>query len=539
MSYKALYRKYRPSTFDEVYGQKHIVATLKNAVENDRLAHAYLFCGPRGTGKTSTAKLLAKTINCTGENKPCGKCENCLDIQNSTHPDVIELDGATNNGVDEIRDLVDRVKYAPMQGKYKVYIIDEVHMITANAFNALLKTLEEPPEYCIFILCTTEPHKVLPTIVSRCQRFDFNKIGINVIQGRLKEICHEENIDISDAAVRIIAELAEGGLRDALSILDQCIAYSPEHIEEDDVLAVYGIATTKEKLELFRTVSEKDVDKLISMVNSLSNRGTDLQRLTLDLINMAKEAVIFDYSHNRNLLEKITDKQAQELLDQLDSGKLLRCIDCLMDVNSRYATAIDGMAYFEVAFLKMMENISNPGIMIETPKTVDNIIKEPEIPAKKGRIIKKLTDDEFLQILRRSRKDLKQQNSSCWNSVLNNYDARYGHIVMALKGAEVMAESPDELIIVVNEKIIADSINDMDQLPILEELIEKEYGTHKKTVCITRDRQNALIKYFRAKQKEAELENGPDGGMTENIVTDATIKLKKLFGAEGFEETED
>ena len=237
MAYKALYRKYRPITFDDVVGQDTIVKTLKNAIENNKLAHAYLFCGPRGTGKTSIAKLLAKTVNCTSDGeKPCGKCQNCLDIQESSHPDVVEMDAATNNGVDEIRELIEKVKYAPMQGKYKVYIIDEVHMITPNAFNALLKTLEEPPEYCIFVLCTTEPHKILPTIVSRCQRFDFNKIPNQVIKGRLRQVVNAENIKCDENALQLISELAEGGMRDALSILDQCIAYC-----EDNVTAILNI----------------------------------------------------------------------------------------------------------------------------------------------------------------------------------------------------------------------------------------------------------------------------------------------------------
>ena len=226
MAYQALYRKYRPSNFDEVVGQTHIIQTLKNAIVQNRIAHAYLFCGPRGTGKTSIAKIFAKTLNCTNsQDAPCGICENCKMAANGSHPDIIEIDAASNNGVDEVRNLIDKVKYAPMQGKYKIYIIDEVHMMTSGAFNALLKTIEEPPAHVIFIFATTEPNKVLPTIISRCQRFDFNKVSVNDIKYRLSVVCKNEGIEIDQDGLTLIAQLADGGMRDALSILDQCVAY--------------------------------------------------------------------------------------------------------------------------------------------------------------------------------------------------------------------------------------------------------------------------------------------------------------------------
>ena len=232
MGYKALYRTYRPNSFDEVAGQKHVVKTLQNAIEQKKIAHAYLFCGPRGTGKTSIAKIFAKTINCENEvEKPCLKCDNCLAVQEGNHPDIIEIDAASNNGVEEVRSLIEKVKYAPLKGKYKVYIIDEVHMMSTGAFNALLKTIEEPPAHVIFILATTEPHKVLPTIISRCQRFDFTKVSRIEIIERIHTILKAENIQCDEDVVKLIAQLADGGLRDALSILDQCIAYAKDNIE--------------------------------------------------------------------------------------------------------------------------------------------------------------------------------------------------------------------------------------------------------------------------------------------------------------------
>ena len=248
VAYKALYRTYRPSNFDEVAGQEHIVKTLKNALSTSKLAHAYLFAGPRGTGKTTMAKILAKALNCDeGFGHICNECKNCLAINDGSHPDVLELDAASNNGVDEIRELIDKVKYGTILGRYKVYIIDEVHMLSTGAFNALLKTLEEPPEHVIFILATTEPHKILPTILSRCQRYDFNKLSDADIHGRLKEVLMHEGIAYSEEAVKIIVSLADGGMRDALSMLDQVLAYSNNRLEVKDILDIFALNQRKKK----------------------------------------------------------------------------------------------------------------------------------------------------------------------------------------------------------------------------------------------------------------------------------------------------
>ncbi|MFA5481713.1 MAG: DNA polymerase III subunit gamma/tau, partial [Bacilli bacterium] len=251
MAYKALYRTYRPRTFSEVAGQKHIVRTIENALKNNKIAHAYLFCGPRGTGKTSMAKLLAKALNCEeGFGHQCNKCGNCLSVNESTHPDVIEIDAASNNGVEEVRDLIEKVKYLPIKGKYKVYIIDEVHMMTSGAFNALLKTLEEPPSHVVFILATTEPHKVLPTIVSRCQRYDFTKVEDDAIRQKMIEILDLEKIKYDLPVINAIIDLADGGVRDALSILEHVLAYAGDEIKEKDVFNLFGLASKKEKIDL-------------------------------------------------------------------------------------------------------------------------------------------------------------------------------------------------------------------------------------------------------------------------------------------------
>ena len=255
MAYKALYRTYRPSTFDEVAGQQHIVRTIKNALRTGKIAHAYLFAGPRGTGKTTMARLLAKALNCEhGIGCQCNECKNCKAINEGTHPDVLEIDGASNNGVDEIRELIDKVKYGTILGRYKVYIIDEVHMITPGAFNALLKTLEEPPEHVIFIMATTEPHKILPTILSRCQRYDFSKVSDEDIKMRIRTVLQAEGIQSNDEAIDLIVSLADGGMRDALSILDQVLAYSSDHLNVEDILDMFALESTEEKIALINSI---------------------------------------------------------------------------------------------------------------------------------------------------------------------------------------------------------------------------------------------------------------------------------------------
>lgn len=359
MAYKTLYRVYRPQRFDEVAGQEHIITTLRHAVEENKIAHAYLFCGPRGTGKTTIAKLLAKAINCTGNPKPCDECENCKEIASGNHPDVIEIDAASNNGVDEVRNLIDKVKYAPTQGKYKVYIIDEVHMMSTGAFNALLKTLEEPPAHVVFILATTEPHKILPTIISRCQRFDFMKLSLTEIVNRMKSVVEQENYICDDEALEMIAKLADGGMRDALSILEQCLAYNDQHLTVQDVNHIYGIVSLENKIDFIKVLLSKDMKKSLFILDEMKTNGIDIKRLTLDLVDILKDIIIYRNTSDSSILFVLSQYYLDMIVPYISCDKAFAFIDVLMDASEKYAKVINPAIYFELALLKMCNQVQS------------------------------------------------------------------------------------------------------------------------------------------------------------------------------------
>ncbi len=352
MSYKALYRTYRPMTFDEVAGQKHIIQTLKNALKENKIAHAYLFCGPRGTGKTTMARIFAKALNCEkGFGEQCNECENCRAIIEGRHPDVIEIDAASNRGIDDIRDLVSKVKYAPILGQYKVYIIDEVHMMTNEAFNALLKTLEEPPEKTVFILATTEPYKLMPTILSRCQRYDFTKVSDGDIYNRLFDILQNEHIQMDDDALSSLVKLADGGVRDALSMLDQVIAYQGNNITLKTIEELYGLSSKEEKINLLVTCDKKDISTLTSTIQTFAENGIDIKRLTLDLLDILKDLLIYQTTKDESLLKFISISDVDSL--PLPVKKINYWIDTLLQANSQFKMVNNVLSLFEITLLKL------------------------------------------------------------------------------------------------------------------------------------------------------------------------------------------
>ncbi|WP_346671140.1 DNA polymerase III subunit gamma/tau [Faecalicoccus acidiformans] len=551
--YQALYRKYRPQTFDEVVGQKHIIQTLKNAIVQDRIAHAYLFCGPRGTGKTSIAKIFAKMLNCEDkEHAPCGECLNCQMVQNGSHPDIIEIDAASNNGVDEVRDLIDRVKYAPMQGTYKIYIIDEVHMMTTGAFNALLKTIEEPPAHVVFILATTEPNKVIPTIISRCQRFDFNKVSLQDLITRLQIVCRSEKIDIDEEAVYLIAQLSDGGMRDALSILDQCTAFCTSNISIDDVRQIYGVMTTAELGTLFYDLYKGNTEALIRTLNDAEASGMDLKRLTQDMISLLKDSLILDRAPQTGLVLPAHKEVIQEKFMIFPSPFRLNVLNELMDTYTKFHYASSILDYLETAFLKCVLNSDIPKeSKIEQKvenKSKENGISEPkitdssydlssdysEIDKKEENNAENTTKIDDLKISDVSRETLKQDRNEDRKIRLeeeyvlqllvgaqkkerqidtqkmsqNEYylsDLKFGRFASTLRNAHIVASGKNYMIVGVNSEIEAKEINSLQLEEGYESFTESILGVTKVVFALDSKQEQKVLEDFKIRWAEKTL----------------------------------
>ena len=373
MSYQVFARKYRPQTFDDLVGQEHVTRTLKNAVEQNRLAHAYLFVGPRGIGKTSTARILAKALNCIHGPTitPCGVCDSCKEIAGGNSLDVLEIDGASNNGVEQVRELRDNVRYAPVKGKYKIYVIDEVHMLTSQAFNALLKTLEEPPEHVKFIFATTEPQKVLPTILSRCQRFDLHRIPTNLIAQHLQFIAGREKITLEPAAAHAIARGADGGLRDAESMLDQLVGFCGGTIAESDVLDVFGFTSEQTVTGFTEKILRGQTSEALGLLDEQSAAGKGMMKLMSDLIAHLRDLLVFKVKP-----DTLTGESAPELQSSLgqeaaliETDRLLELIEQFAEAESRMKWAPNKKLHFEVAVIKAIQALSQ----VTLTEVIDNL----------------------------------------------------------------------------------------------------------------------------------------------------------------------
>ena len=359
MSYTALYRKFRPAVFDDVKGQEHIITTLQNQIRANRIGHAYLFCGTRGTGKTTVAKIFARAVNCEhpADGSPCGECAMCRAITAGASMNVIEIDAASNNGVDSIREIREEVTYRPTEGRYKVYIIDEVHMLSIGAFNALLKTLEEPPEYVIFILATTEIHKIPVTILSRCQHYDFKRISIETITGRMKELMAAENVEVEERALTYIAKAADGSMRDALSLLDQCIAfYLGQRLTYDNVLEVLGAVDTDVFSRLLRKILDRDVAGVLDIVEDLVMMGRELTQLASDFTWYLRNLLLLKTSDNiEDVLDVSTENMAQlkEEAQMVETDMLFRYIRIFSELSGQLKYSTQKRVMLEVTLIKM------------------------------------------------------------------------------------------------------------------------------------------------------------------------------------------
>lgn len=408
MAYVALYRAYRPQKFCDVVGQQHIIKTLQNAIQLDKVAHAYLFCGPRGTGKTTLAKIMAKALNCEhGPSiEPCDECEICQGIQKGTIPDVVEIDAASNNGADDIRALRDSVKYMPTVGKYKVYIIDEVHMLSNAAFNALLKTLEEPPKHVIFILATTEPYKLPSTILSRCQRFDFQSLSIEDIVKRLKIVAEAEKIQVTEEAYNQIASSAEGGMRDALTLFDQIISFSiHDEITLEDVLAVSGNVSYKQLLKLLDTCLNGNGTEALKLVDSTLKEGKEVPRVINDLILFLRDVLLFK---NNAVLDDRLEFHSEEFIafaKKVAKTMIYDWLDLLNETNNNMRFSNQKRAYLELAILKMSDiKLNEEANLLERVEQLEHTIymlsmtKKQEEPKPQTIEVKLPTQEQIVQM---------------------------------------------------------------------------------------------------------------------------------------------
>ena len=401
--HQSLYRKYRPTNFDEVAGQKVIIKTLKNAIKNNTLSHAYLFAGPRGTGKTSIAKILAKIVNCEklDNYNPCNNCVNCTQYNNNQAVDIIEIDAATNNGVNEIRELKSKIGLVPALGKYKVYIIDEVHMLSDGAFNALLKTLEEPPEHVIFVLATTDPHKIPLTILSRCQRFDFKKLDLNQIIDRLNYVVKEENINIDEDALKEIAYLSDGGMRDSLSLLDQAQSYADDKITIQDIHEINGTITNKELNDFLNNIINNNIEDIFKKIDKFNSDGKDFYKLTEEIINHLRNILI--YKNVPNYFEENSNYDVDISFEQV-----MKYIKIFNETIYEMKTSISTKLLFELAIIQLMKNdnkkINNDELLEKLKKirinnTLCNFNKKEFLQFKNDIKSIKINDKEYEKLI--------------------------------------------------------------------------------------------------------------------------------------------
>ena len=547
MSYLALYRKYRSKNFDELVGQEAIKRTLENSLKIQKISHAYLFSGPRGTGKTSVARLFAKALNCEkGIGHICNDCPSCNAINEGSHPDVIEIDAASNSGVDEVRELIEKVKYAPIQSRYKIYIIDEVHMMTNSAFNALLKTLEEPPSYVVFILCTTEPYKLLPTILSRCQRYEFKKITDAELKKLIVRVLSEENITATNDAINLIVELANGGARDSLSILDQVISYAGSNIEESDVIKMFGLVSSQDKIRLLEDIKDKNTLKVLKSFDEMVQKNTDLSRLVNELLNLLKDSLVYLKTRDKNLITSSKEDDAKEIMLKFDESELMNYIEQLLKCQNEFKTTSDPNFLFEIYLLKLLGLETTSTTQYVAPKEVAREVKTQEIPVQKpieisekpanlnsfvekpietkkeepqvdiklkpstsefaplsvDGDIRQITIDELIKLTIISNKDERKVLTNRWlalEQLIN--DPNEGPYASLLLDSKPYIVTNSNLILICDYKNTAKKINIISNQEGLNKLVKKLLGRKVCLYALNRDESTELIKKYRNLQE--------------------------------------
>lgn len=502
----ALYQKYRSSTFDEVVGQEYIVRSIQNAIRQNKVGHAYLFCGPRGTGKTTMARLLAKSVNCEHpEIAPCGKCENCIAALNGTHPDIIEINAANETHVEDIRDLIERSRLAPMQGMHKVYIIDEVHQLSSAASSALLKTLEEPPENVIFILATTDPQKLLPTIISRCQRYDFTKVRKDQIRDHLLSIAEKENIKMDAGAAEMIAVLSDGGMRDALSIMDQCASYTNDDISEEAIDRIYGLATTEEKINLIKNMLACNLEEILSQTKSYEEKGIDFQRFTDGCIDILKDIVIFQKTGKEQILKVLTREQALDMGNLASSSVYMSIAERLLDTKDRYRLTISAANCFEVIILSITIEMTEPkeqqvvqqvNVPVKQKEMEEKkVIAEPVIEKKES---KTYSVNEIVSILVLCDKASKAQDEEAFRKLSSMMDLESRKYTTLLNDTKIAASGKDCILVLCRANAVANRINDPEMNQKLYYFLKEKCNLDKMLFAITEHAFKEASSEFRA-----------------------------------------
>lgn len=493
--YMALYRKFRPITFDDVVGQQHIIKVLQHQIANNQIGHAYLFCGSRGTGKTTTAKIFSRAINCTSpvNGEPCNECQVCRGIIDASIPDVMEIDAASNNSVDDIRAIRENVIYAPTIAKYKVYIIDEVHMLSASAFNALLKTLEEPPENVIFILATTEPHKIPITILSRCQRFEFKRISREDIAGRLAVVCEKNGVKAEKGALLVIAQAAEGALRDGLSLLDQIISSGVLEITEVVARDALGIAEVSLTSGVLNAILAKDVKMALSTINTVVESGKDIKYFVWEIISLARDVLVYKNTADSNLLKNFTlIEDVKKLADSADNFELSNIITYLSELEANIKGAAFPNILLEASLIELISGDRNNSV-------VNTVNKKEEvtafIPAKKSDSAIKKVDVE---------KPVKVDNvksSGEWRDVINYLKTSGKMSLYATLVSTRATISKDMITIYFMQEFGKNMVERPENMAVLKSTVNAVCGADVPIKCVvegkneanTSDTENSLI----------------------------------------------